>query len=177
MNDINFIRTISRRNQHAIKYWINLCTCLIVCIVTPTLILQTVQWYKLYAAFQQCTLFGQATKEFDAIMAKKQELTIQKESLEKQINTLYRRQNSPTLPHKVIANLASLASIGTTQSLSIEKKQLTLTVLAPTTAQVHHYLKQLPEIVPTTQVRLTSLKPQSHNGVSLILFTLQATLK
>lgn len=177
MNDVNFINAASRDQQKSIRRWIITTTILCGCVALAMSCLQSYQWYTIRKCKKEQAILIGATKDFEAIMNKKQELIQQKELLHKQSNTLARRKNSPKLPLDLLVALKSLT--GTTiqlQSLNIEKGKLKIDALASLSGQATQFSTQLGQKAHVKDAKLVALKNHTDDGKKWLLFTVEGNM-
>lgn len=177
MNDINFVNSASRAQQRAMGRWLAVSAIMSTLVVSGIVCLQLYQWYRLGKLQSERALLQEKTKDFEAILNKKQELIQQKNQLEKQQAKFSRRKNSPKLPVELMTALKS--ATGTTihlQSIHIEKDKLKITAIAAQPVQATQFAAQLQAKAPVKDVKLIAMRNQHGNGQTLLLFTVEAEI-
>ncbi|HEV2601161.1 MAG TPA: hypothetical protein VGT41_02585 [Candidatus Babeliales bacterium] len=179
MKPINFLKTISPKEQHNIAVW---CRVAIVLTLITIIAITVTQFYQLKTFFA-------ARKKYNQIMQKQPQLPVinahQNKKLQEQEKELQDRKEflahielkNERLLNVLTAIQKSMPTNCTIVTCNINGKTITLSVICPSTQVGYQYLEALSASPDITDLRMTSLQPHKASQTKQMIASLTGSIK
>ena len=170
MKSINFITTLSAKQQTEIRRWfIATATMIIVGIFTMVCYFAP-QLHALYLIKKEIAGFKEKTKTYISTVQQKNTLKKEHISLQQKKDKIQTYLLTPHNPHHYLTTLVQLCHNAITiQHIRNDKKDIELTLTCPTAEQATTLIQEITNTGLFSNTKLTSLQQHDKNGYTCII--------
>ncbi len=174
MKDINFIKTLSAKDQHGLHRWITFSVSMIVLIIIAIALLQIPQLHTFNQIKKEYQQLTRAIHNVNTQITQNQNLKSKMYCLGGQCKTIDNLACATQKYHTCMQCITNACSnIIALQTCNVQNKKLTLTAQCAHVQQAIHFVEQLAQQPTFANVQLLSLQPMPG---SLVAFKIKGTI-
>jgi Tfp pilus assembly protein PilN len=168
MKPINFIKTKNYTEQQAMHRWFWQSCILLISLLICLSIIQIRLFFAYKSAQQELQRLKPIEEQLNSCLTEKRTLKETTKMLKNKLAKTNRIKHKPKNPANLLQTLNQLSSGVVLQNISLNKKQLEVTVLAPQTKQILEYTTILQKNPLFEQVNVGSIE-QVNNQIKGLL--------
>jgi hypothetical protein len=174
MKDINFIKTLSAKEQHGLRTWAMFSFSMLSLVFVAIALLQIPQLSTLNQTKKEYLKLSQNIHTTNTRLTQNQTLKNKMYCLGDQCKTIDKLACAAKTPWSCMSYITNACSNSITlQSCNLQNKHVALTAQCTNVQQATHFLQELQKDSKFSNVQLTSLQPAPGNFVT---FTIKGTV-
>jgi Fimbrial assembly protein (PilN) len=170
MKDINFIKTLSAKEQYALRKWSIFSFGMLGLVIIAITILQIPQLSMLNHTKKEHVRLSHNINNTNIQITQSQNLKNRMCCLGDQCKTIDTFACATHMPHTCMSSITNACTNGITlQTCSLQNKTVALTAQCANVQQATHFVQQLQKDTHFSHVQLASLQPASGNFVTFTI--------